>query len=67
MIRQLLYAVVVFLVFFVGLGIRSFIIDRVFNDREWFYEKHWKFALIASLLIAIALFVYLRVTGQMWL
>ena len=62
--RQILYAIGVFLVLFVVLNLSVFITDYVIKDRGWSFKKHWKFIFVVALVAAIAMFIYLRVTGQ---
>lgn len=64
MIRQLLYAVGVFIIIFAGLNVRMIINDSILNDREWCFIKHWKFVFILSFVVSLAVFIYLRVMGQ---
>ena len=63
-IRQLLLSIGVFLIIFVGLNVRMFINDRIFVDRDWSFKKHWKLLFVIALAVAVAAFIYLRVTGQ---
>jgi hypothetical protein len=62
--RQILYAIGIFLVLFVGLNLRVFITDHIIKDRGWSFKKHWKFIFIIALIAAIVVFIYLIVTGQ---
>jgi len=62
--RQILYAVGVFIAFFILGNLHIFITDYVIKDRGWSFKKHWKFIFIIALVIAIAAFIFLRVTGQ---
>ena len=61
MTRHLLHALGFFAFLFTAMIIRSFIFDRVLNDREWSLKKEWKFGLVIASILAIAFFVYLRV------
>ena len=65
--RQIFLALVAFTVLLLAMIVRSYIYDRVFSDKEWAFKKHWKSAIFIAALIAIAFFIYLRVTGQVWL
>jgi len=64
MSRQILYAIGVFIILFALGNLRIFITDYVFSDKGWSFNKYWKFTFVIALIAAIAVFVYLRVTGQ---
>ena len=62
--RQILYAIGVFIVYFVLENIRVYFTDYVIKDRGWSFKKSWKLSFVFALIVAIAVFIYLRVTGQ---
>jgi len=65
--RQLFLAFLVFSVLLFAMIARSYIFDCVLSDKKWSFKTHWKSAVILSFLLALAFFVYLRITGQIWL
>lgn len=64
LLRQIFYAVGVFVVLFALGNLHIFITDYVIKDRGWSFKKHWKFIFVIALIGAITTFAYLRVTGQ---
>ena len=66
-LRQLFLALIVFCFLIIAMMVRSFIYECVIFNKEWSFKTHWKSAVVLALSLSISYFVYLRVTGSIWL